>query len=1008
MAKIANSVPLGGFIAPNDSADTYATHDEQYGRGGFRSVATTTERDAIPTDRRKEGMEVKVLADGKKYELVGGIANSNWQEVVSGVDEAQLNTAVSNAVATEVPTVVTPLLADKADVTALNTEKARIDTLVTTAPSSFYEECLSTDAGALEVVADESTPTATQIKLASVTPLATGYTAIVGDYVRLVYGLASGSTEIVDARIGGDGVTYTTAGEAFRGQYIKLDNKIKARPYPIIHYLKGEHILNNNNVKMFEASVGSGSKETRFETTIESGTYNFFIETDFSNVSDYWVFKGYDTSAASVGYAKTNLYELQQSKNYYGGVITFTSNVVDLSVTSKNTDAGSYKIYLIKSDLFDKCRVNRKNIQKAITGNKNIVSAFKTDIYIGNMNGAGAISSQTQLNLILNPFNMPANDYEISLATGFDLVINKNGANTVVSSFPYILELPTDTVVRFMIRKTPITECTEADFDNTGFNISVAQEITTNFYELPVTFENGLFYGDGTNGESYLAARRIVNPIKTNTSEMFFIKIKAGYHVVLNDVSPVTGKKTNITLYNHFSYTTEGRDIRIGLRKNDLTDITETASDILKVYVYKKNLNRENYDITIAASDADDDFKDRADYVCNGTDDQFILQCAFYNVTKVQKVLLYPGNFYITEVRDNPANADGLFGHKVVFTIANPIAHFRSCTQIDGYVRSYIQFETEYAVNIKFTEECWNAIDASGDQVSVLGGENRNYGNRCVLNVSNVNFRGHDAIKPVCFVDGYYFKVYMVEKTNVMCRDPGWTHYIDTFADFTYIPNEKNIGFRGLQGSPYGNHHITRCLAWGCGVGYSIGGEHFILMDAGACFCGWGFNFSDYDGRVKMEHNITMIKCVISQCMHSIKLGRYGFPEDYTTEDPTELEKLAHKQEIECTGLQLESSFTTSGMSALGYEDGSHPTEGVYEVHNGSWSGTISCEEFNGAPVAHNCENIAVKVLDHKFAGTLAQRTVPAKCAPYERFYDIENNKEYIYYNGWREVGAAL
>lgn len=116
MAKIANSVPLGGFIAPNDSADTYATHDEQYGRGGFRSVADLTARDAIPADRRKLGMEVKVLADGKKYELIGGTANSNWQEVVTGgeVDPAVITQAVNNAVppavntalSTEVPTLV--------------------------------------------------------------------------------------------------------------------------------------------------------------------------------------------------------------------------------------------------------------------------------------------------------------------------------------------------------------------------------------------------------------------------------------------------------------------------------------------------------------------------------------------------------------------------------------------------------------------------------------------------------------------------------------------------------------------------------------------------------------------------------------------------------------------------------------------------------------------------------------------------------------------------------------
>jgi hypothetical protein len=38
MAAIPGSVPLGGFVAPTDSADEYAVTDERYNRGGYRSV----------------------------------------------------------------------------------------------------------------------------------------------------------------------------------------------------------------------------------------------------------------------------------------------------------------------------------------------------------------------------------------------------------------------------------------------------------------------------------------------------------------------------------------------------------------------------------------------------------------------------------------------------------------------------------------------------------------------------------------------------------------------------------------------------------------------------------------------------------------------------------------------------------------------------------------------------------------------------------------------------------
>lgn len=84
MAKIIGSIPVMGLIAPNDSADTYAVTDEKYGKGGYRSVANISERDNITTERRTEGMLVKVLADGKFYTLSGGVSNSNWIEQVMG------------------------------------------------------------------------------------------------------------------------------------------------------------------------------------------------------------------------------------------------------------------------------------------------------------------------------------------------------------------------------------------------------------------------------------------------------------------------------------------------------------------------------------------------------------------------------------------------------------------------------------------------------------------------------------------------------------------------------------------------------------------------------------------------------------------------------------------------------------------------------------------------------------------------------------------------------------
>ena len=47
MAKISGGIPVTSFISPTDDTDTFATHNEEYGKGGYRTVDNATERQAI-------------------------------------------------------------------------------------------------------------------------------------------------------------------------------------------------------------------------------------------------------------------------------------------------------------------------------------------------------------------------------------------------------------------------------------------------------------------------------------------------------------------------------------------------------------------------------------------------------------------------------------------------------------------------------------------------------------------------------------------------------------------------------------------------------------------------------------------------------------------------------------------------------------------------------------------------------------------------------------------------
>lgn len=78
---IPGTVALSGIVAPSSTADTYPVTNPEYGLGGFRTVLTTTQRDAIPDQRRQEGMLVYVMSDQKIYLLTAGKTNSDWVEL---------------------------------------------------------------------------------------------------------------------------------------------------------------------------------------------------------------------------------------------------------------------------------------------------------------------------------------------------------------------------------------------------------------------------------------------------------------------------------------------------------------------------------------------------------------------------------------------------------------------------------------------------------------------------------------------------------------------------------------------------------------------------------------------------------------------------------------------------------------------------------------------------------------------------------------------------------------
>jgi hypothetical protein len=72
MAKIQGTNVVAPVV-PLDTADVHPSHEARYGKGGYRTVATLAERDAIPAPRREAGMLVFVQADESMWRLASDL-----------------------------------------------------------------------------------------------------------------------------------------------------------------------------------------------------------------------------------------------------------------------------------------------------------------------------------------------------------------------------------------------------------------------------------------------------------------------------------------------------------------------------------------------------------------------------------------------------------------------------------------------------------------------------------------------------------------------------------------------------------------------------------------------------------------------------------------------------------------------------------------------------------------------------------------------------------------------
>jgi hypothetical protein len=97
MSRYTGTIPLSGQISPRDTRDDYPTHSDEFVLGGYRSVLTLTDRDNIPSERRKNGMIVYVVEEEKSYILKeNSWVDDSVQITVQSLDDSVVFDDVEN------------------------------------------------------------------------------------------------------------------------------------------------------------------------------------------------------------------------------------------------------------------------------------------------------------------------------------------------------------------------------------------------------------------------------------------------------------------------------------------------------------------------------------------------------------------------------------------------------------------------------------------------------------------------------------------------------------------------------------------------------------------------------------------------------------------------------------------------------------------------------------------------------------------------------------------------
>ncbi len=272
--------------------------------------------------------------------------------------------------------------------------------------------------------------------------------------------------------------------------------------------------------------------------------------------------------------------------------------------------------------------------------------------------------------------------------------------------------------------------------------------------------------------------------------------------------------------------------------------------------------------IYIAASDSTQEAKDFADFVCEGVNDELIIQKALESSLESNKNLyLFNGIYKIDAFYDFADN-----GPKTAICIKNSHREIK----IQGQNHEY-GFQKKYNNGVVFyvSEKALNTIEESADVIrgawtwaGIQNGSSLNLENLAIVLANNQH--------PLRCVD--LRRTDRVEVKNLSLVGYGDDMKEDSkvgLATPPSVPAGGCIGLTMTDGSNYNYSNYTNVQTWGFDEGIQVGGEHVVCINCGATIGRYGFTFGNYESTCGTNHPITLINCMDERNINLPYFGKW-------------------------------------------------------------------------------------------------------------------------------------